>query len=47
MSLCFSSIAEAPLSTASTSPQGPGNPKTPPRRTYTAVSDAKNEPDVR
>ena len=47
MSLCASSICEAPLATASTSPQGPSKPKPPPNRTYTAVADAKSEPDMR
>ena len=47
MSLCAASLSEAAVSTASTSPQGPSKPKTPPNRTYTAVADAKSEPDVR
>ena len=44
MSLSFSAIAETPLATPSPTAS---NPKTPPRRTHTAVADAKSEPDVR
>ena len=47
MSLSLSAIAETALSTASTAPQGLSKPKIPPRRVYTAVPDAKSEPDVR
>jgi hypothetical protein len=46
MSLSYSAISEAPLSTTSSAAQS-GEKKVPPRRQLTALSDAKSEPEAR